>query len=374
MLDERMLAVIGTLYDAALDETLWPRALQALADYTGSQAATFWTLDSSPQPTLPLLTIFNFDPAFMREYLEGMVPEDPTVQYLVRHPNQPIVHDGLFITEREKNRLHYYDWHGRYSDTRFRMVGQTHPAGGIQAGVALHRTRQAGRYEPQDLERFAFLYKHLARALAIGFRLGSLGALQQCTASVLDSNPAAILFLNSERRIVYANRSAEALRTASDGIRLLDDRIVMARKAEQSQLDALIGCVIQGTKSINARGGLMRVVRPSGKRPYAILVTPVGGNLPALSALHPSVLIVITDPDAVSLLPNDRLRSAFLLTDAEAQLATLIAAGDDLRFAAAKLGIRYGTARVRLAQIFQKTDTRRQGELVRVLLATLAMP
>jgi DNA-binding CsgD family transcriptional regulator/PAS domain-containing protein len=374
LLDERLLAVIETLYDAALDEALWPRALEALTDYTRSQAATFWTLDSSPQPTLPLLTTFNFDPAFMREYLDGMVPEDPTVQYLVHHPNQPIVHDGLFITEREKDRLHYYDWHGHHSDTRFRMVGQVRPAGGVQAGVALHRTRQAGRYEPCDLERFAFVYNHLARALAISVRLGSLGALQQCTASVLDSNPAAILFLNTERQIVYANRSAEALRSASDGIRWSKDRIVIARKAEQAQLDTFVGSVVRGTQSIAARGGLMRVTRPSGKRPYAVLVTPVGGSLPALSELRPSVLIVITDPDAIALLPKDRLRGAFLLTDAEAQLAALIAAGDDLRCAAAKLGIQYGTARVRLAQIFQKTDTRRQGELVRVLLTTLAMP
>jgi DNA-binding CsgD family transcriptional regulator/PAS domain-containing protein len=374
LLDERLLTVIEMLYDAALDETLWPRALRALTDYTGSQAATLWTLDSAPQPTLPLLTIFNFDPAFMREYLDGMVPEDPTVQYLVRHPNEPIVHDGLFITEREKDRLSYYDWHGRHSDTRFRMVGQTHPAGGVQAGVALHRTRQAGRYEPRDLERFEFVYSHLARALAIGVRLGSLGALQQCTGSVLDSNPAAILFLNAERRIVYANRSGEALRSASDGIRLLNERILIARPAEQAKLDALIGSVVRGTKSVTARGGLMRIARPSGKRPYAVLVTPVGGNFPALSSLRPSVLIVITDPDAILPLPKDRLRNAFLLTDAEAQLAALIAAGDDLRFAASKLGIQYGTARVRLAQIFQKTDTRRQGELVRVLLTTLAMP
>lgn len=374
MLDQRMFAVIDTLYDAALDETLWPRALQALTEYTGSQAGTFWTLDSSPQPTLPLLTTFNFDVAFTREYLNGMVPEDPTVQYLVRHPARAIVHDGMFITEREKDRLYYYDWHGRRSDTRFRMVGQTRPASGVQSGVALHRTRRAGRYEPRDVERFAFIYHHLARALAIGVRLGSLGALQQCTSSVLDSNPAAILFLNAERRVVYANRSAEALRSASDGIRISSDRIRVAHRAEQAKLDSFIGGVAGGTKSMLARGGLMRVARPSGKRPYAVLVAPAAGNFPALSALHPSAMIVITDPDSVSPLPKDRLRSAFQLTDAEAELAALIAAGDDLRGAATKLGIQYGTARVRLAQIFQKTYTRRQGELVRLLLTTLAMP
>ncbi len=42
--------VVEALYDAALDEELWPRALKALADYTGSCAATLWILDGSAAP------------------------------------------------------------------------------------------------------------------------------------------------------------------------------------------------------------------------------------------------------------------------------------------------------------------------------------
>jgi DNA-binding CsgD family transcriptional regulator len=48
-----------------------------------------------------------------------------------------------------------------------------------------------------------------------------------------------------------------------------------------------------------------------------------------------------------------------------------LAAGDDLRTAAANLGITYGTARVRLANVFNKTDTRRQGELIGLLLTAV---
>jgi hypothetical protein len=34
------------------------------------------------------------------------------------------------------------------------------------------------------------------------------------------------------------------------------------------------------------------------------------------------------------------------------------------------MGITYGTARARLAEIFQKTETRRQGQLITLLLTT----
>src|SRR5882762_2123411 len=268
-IDERVHAVIRSLYDAAMDETRWPAALKELTDLTGSQGASFWVLDGSDQPRLPTFTTVNFDPKFIEKYLDDMVPLDPTVQYLVRHPNQPIVHDGLIITEREKDRHAYYDWQGQHSDIRFRMVGQVRSAPGVQAGVALHRTRRVGRYESDDLERFSVLYGHLEKALTIGFRLGAMGVLQQCTAELLDRNPAAILLLDEHKRIVYANRSAEALRSNGDGIKLSADGIVALRKPDHDRLQGLIARVLSAVTSPGVcPGGVMRVLRPSGKRPY----------------------------------------------------------------------------------------------------------
>jgi len=133
-LDERVLAVIQVLYDAALDETVWPKALQELVGLTRSQGAGFWTLDSSEQPRLPIFTTFNFDDRFISAYLENMVPLDPTVQYLVHHPNEPIVHDGIVITERDKDIHPYYAWQRRQSDIR--MVGQARPAPGGRSAAS----------------------------------------------------------------------------------------------------------------------------------------------------------------------------------------------------------------------------------------------
>jgi DNA-binding CsgD family transcriptional regulator len=372
-LDERMLAVIEGLYDAALDETLWPGALGALTEYTGSQAATFWTLDGSEQPRLPILENYNFDPAFVSEYLDTMVPRDPTVQYLVQHPDQGIIHDGLVITEREKDRHHYYDWHGRHSDTRFRMVGQARPAPEVQAGVTLHRTHEAGRYETGDLQRFGFIYGHLRRALAIGFRVGSLAAANQASADVLDSNPAAIVLLNEQRRAYFFNRAAETMRNANDGLQLSSVGVRLSRREDQARLDDLISGVLSGIAPADTAGGFLRARRPSGKRPYAIVVASLRRLRPLLAGALPAVCILITDPEAKAPLAAARLRNAFGLTGAEAKLAVALGSGEGLRAAALKLGITYGTARTCLGEIFQKTQTRRQAELVSVLLTTLAM-
>ena len=366
--DKRIPLAIQALYDAALDETQWTAALEALTAATGSQAATFWVLDSSAQPRLPTLSCLNFDPAFIAEYQNlGMVPLDPTVQYLVAHPHTPIVHDGLVITEREKDRHLYYDWHGRHSDTRYRMVGQCIPASKVQAGVALHRTRRVGRFEAGDIDQFAELHEHLRRALAIAYRLGTLGTLRQCTVNLLDQHATAIVLLDERRAVAYSNRVADAISAQNDGVTLTRRGLQISNAADHARLQGLIGGAMPQRMGTPV-GGVMRAERPSGKQAFGIFVAPISRDYPALTTFRPVVCVMVTDPEHRRVTTASRLRLLFGLTEAEARLANALAAGDDLRAAAVNVRISYGTARKRLIEIFQKTNTHRQTELVALLL------
>jgi DNA-binding CsgD family transcriptional regulator len=69
--------------------------------------------------------------------------------------------------------------------------------------------------------------------------------------------------------------------------------------------------------------------------------------------------------------PIDLLRCHFGLTPAEARLALHLVAGETLRSAEVKLSISYETARTHLKNIFDKTGTCRQAELLVVILTAL---
>ena len=56
-------------------------------------------------------------------------------------------------------------------------------------------------------------------------------------------------------------------------------------------------------------------------------------------------------------------------SEREAALACRLAQGAGLRDCAGELGISYGTARVHLRNIFEKTGVRNQGELQRLVRA-----
>jgi DNA-binding CsgD family transcriptional regulator len=362
-----MLAVIAACYDAALDETLWPTALKQLADFTGSQAASFWVLDGSETPRLPTFLSINFDETAIKEYLEHTSAIDPTVQYLVTHPNEAIVHDGLVISEREKDEHPYYDWHNRNIETRFRMIGQARLGPSVQAGVALHRTSRAGRYERDDVEKFEVLHRHLERALAIAVRIGSLAAIERFTEEWLNRNDAAVVLLDDRRNILFGNLAARSLDLKRDGLRLTSDGIALSNKQEHNRLQSLIA---QALTQADFSGGNMSARRPSGRQPFAISVSPVSRAYPAVALNRPAACVIITGPEDRPPLSTQRLRAIFSLTAAEARLAILLANGEDLRGSAEQLRITYGTARARLAQIFQKTETRRQADLVRLLLTS----
>jgi len=282
---ERTLDVIKGFYDAAMDESLWPAALKDLTDLIDSQAASFWVLDGSSAPSLPTFICINFDMECIKEYLDHTAAIDPTVQYLIAHPHQPIVHDGLVISERDKNKHPYYDWHERCIDTRFRMVGQTRLAQNVQAGVALHRTAKAGRYEPRDIDRFALLHGHLERALAIAFRLGSLGAMQQLSTEWLDRNPAAVLFLDDRKHVVFSNRAANELESSRDGVRLGPGGITLMHRRDNDILQDLIDQALSPITSPGAPGGgAMRAIRPATWPPRTRAGNCVPGGLAGRNA------------------------------------------------------------------------------------------
>ena len=200
----------------------------------------------------------------------------------------------------------------------------------------------------------------------------SLLAVIETLYEFLDRSPVAIVLLDRQKRVVFANEQAATIDARADGISVCPSGMSLLRPQDNEKLQRLIARALGSEPPVRS----MRALRSSGKRAYGVLVAPASRDRdrdPARAAFRPAVCVVIADPDGARSLPVERLREAFDLTEAESRLAARLAAGEGLRSAAQSLGITYGTARARLAEIFQKTETRRQGELINLLLTTLVV-
>src|SRR5262249_14670180 len=116
-------------------------------------------------------------------------------------------------------------------------------------------------------------------------------------------------------------------------------------------------------------GGMLAVHRRSGRRPLSVLVAPLRGEHPFALEPLPTAILFVTDPESFVAAPRSHLRELYGLTEAEARTAEALLEADRLADVAENLGVSLATVRTLLQRAFEKTDTHRQSELVRLLLA-----
>jgi DNA-binding CsgD family transcriptional regulator len=112
----------------------------------------------------------------------------------------------------------------------------------------------------------------------------------------------------------------------------------------------------------------------SGRRPLSVLVAPLRGEHPFVLEPVATAILFVTDPDRVVSAPRSHLRELYGLTEGEARTAEALLEADRLADVAQKLGVSLATVRTLLQRVFEKTDTHRQSELVRLMLAHGSSP
>ncbi len=107
-------------------------------------------------------------------------------------------------------------------------------------------------------------------------------------------------------------------------------------------------------------------MRPSGKRPYTLLASPIHTRL---SIGHSTrVLVLITDTDREIPQAADTLRAIYSLSRSEAALAIALCEGHTLKEIAFARSVSINTIHTQLASVQRKVGANRQTEIVSVLL------
>ena len=118
----------------------------------------------------------------------------------------------------------------------------------------------------------------------------------------------------------------------------------------------------------------MTVSRPSGKRSLHLLVAPLRISNRFAPRGAAGAAIFISDPELQRPASDDLLRQFYGLTRAEARLALVLVGGVTFQEATQSLGITANTGRGYLKNIFSKTETHTQAQLVRLVLAIPDVP
>jgi len=375
--EKRSLPLIERIYQAALEPPSWTTFTEEFGEAVGNAAVGFAlqfpataTLDASVAMYSTGFTpeIRELREVFVEHARRGFPWEEArSKHFLGRFGLASEVFPDAKVAETD----FYRDWMQPQGLAPVAPMGHTIAMEGGRpiASVALFRRDPGGPFRPRDLVLGDLLVPHLAQAYRIHAQVRESRALSEA----LDRLPTGVLLLDAKRQPVLANRSARYLLGLDDGLGLVEHGPRAASPAE----DALLRRMIDEAISVTSTGkvpesNVMSVSRPSARRPFPLMVGPLLSSV-ADSALHDAVVVLfVTDLDAPALERGEVLRALYRLTHAEIELVELLCDGCTLEEAALRRGVTMNTARSQLKQIFVKTSTSRQSELVRLVLAGVA--
>jgi DNA-binding CsgD family transcriptional regulator/PAS domain-containing protein len=357
-------SLIAVIYEAGMDFSLWPYALGRIASAFGAPSAQWIRQGETPFDWLAFASAI--DPEYQKKYIDYYHGVNPIWQRVPSTPAGTIQTDTMVIPRAELRRTEFFN--------DFLVPQQI--GGLLNAVVLLEEGRQTivtvqgGRqFEPSDVELYKLLTPHLQRAVQINIELARARLSQIASVAALNHLEQGILFVDLNANVKFANKAAENF-FASRDLRLNKGQLEASSAAETATLHAVIAkCADTGIK--NRRSDFVSLRREAGRSPLSLLIAPLPTGIPVSPIVpQPVAVIFVNDPDKNNKPTVVQLREKFGMTPAEASFTVEILNGDGIQAAADRLSISRATARTHLSRIFDKTGTRRQAELVRVLLST----
>lgn len=189
--------------------------------------------------------------------------------------------------------------------------------------------------------------------------------LLESATAVLNRLPLGVILVTEQSQVLFFNDKAKRFLDRQDGLVLDSKNICRAIvPSENKQLGQLLANTLSpSSDKQNESDFAMTVTRENSDAPLTILLAPIGTGIAGKGAV-----IFVSDPIEPVELSIDTICRLYTLTPAEGRLALGLTNGSKLDDLATEWGVSMHTVRSQLRQIFRKTDTSRQSELVKLIL------
>jgi DNA-binding CsgD family transcriptional regulator len=366
------LELIGLIYDAAVDSARWQAFAESLSSFLGGAAVSLAMRAQGHGPPLDISRVgldVAYSPILIKHLGLGLpwielIDFDEARERFVR------VSDHFLAEDLEKSDFYVEFMKPQGLACEAPIIHMVSVDSGLLgSGVVIFRAEGGPEIGDSDLATLDLLVPHFARAVGLHAKLRRREHTQIALSEVIDRMPTGVILLNADRQPVLMNRLAHSLIEANDGLKMTPE----GPRAESAHDNARIRALVDSAAHPDplnplAGGGIIAIERPSGRRPYPFMVTSLVQNSPESTRGDAICIIFVSDPEWRQITTIDMLKTLYGLTNAEAELVQLLMQGHSLESTAEHRGVTMNTARSQLKQVFAKTETNRQGELLRLLL------
>ena len=364
---EQVLDLVGTIYDVALSADRWEPMLQRMAELFGGTATVFFVRDRLAAETV-FFRYWGLSEAFLSESVKLFTSVDVGLDTPLSLPPGSVTTEETFPPPDQPRSPILSDFLRRWDVERY-VGGDVFRDARRFGVVAVLAPQRRPAFGPTEIDLLKTLIPHLRRAVELRSHLDEKDASRSVAQGVIEGMITGVVLLDASGHVLAANATARRIADLRDGLLLSRERLRATSNSEDDLLQKAIREAIAISEQRDGCGGAaITVRRPSGARPYAILVSP-GASVASQSAFRiASAVVLIGDSDAGLAASEELAMQLYGLTPTEARLACSVASGESLESYASARGINVSTARWTMKQALAKTGARRQADLVRILL------
>jgi DNA-binding CsgD family transcriptional regulator len=364
--------LIGDIYDAALAPALWPRVLEQSCSFVGGYAANILWHDVATERSA-LFQEFNVDPHYHHLYMEKYAAMNPLFPASTFLEPGLIYSIGDIVPMPEFVETDFYkEWVAPQGivDALGTNLDRTLTSSAL---FVVMRSVQQGLVDDEMRRRMLLIVPHVRRAAAIGQLIGEHTAKMDALADTLGKLAAGVFMVDADGRIGYANAAGLAMLDQGD--------VVRAQQATLAAVDPEAGQVLRDVIAAAAAGGAVGIrgiaVPLGGSRQERWLahVLPLtsGARKQATASYSVAAAVFVRKITLALPSPLELLAKVYRLTGSEVRVLQGVVDVGNVPAIAKVLGISQATAKTHLRNVFQKTGTNRQSELVK-LVAGAATP
>jgi DNA-binding NarL/FixJ family response regulator len=359
--------VIADIYDAAIEPALWDHTLQRICNFVGGYAAVLFWHDAATQ-NAEALHLFNDNPHYTKLYFEKYLPMDPFfpassfVEVGVIHGSNEIVPQA----ELEQTRF-YKEWIKPQGIAD--AIAVNLEKGVTRSSFLVVRTDAAyGLADEPMYGRMAALIPHLQRAVTIGRLFDQGKAKEQTLTKTLDRVEATVFLVAADGAITFANDPAKQMLDEAVLVCLRDGALHAVSADTDRMLGDIISSAAKGDASVGSRGVAVPLTASSEERWFAhVLPLTSGKRRQAGQANHAVAAIFIRQAAPNAPPPLEAIARRYDLLPSEVRVLSAVTTVQGVRELADFLGLSQATVKTHLHNLFRKTGTRRQGELVKLV-------
>jgi len=358
--------IVNALYRGACEPSELKQALESLRRLFGGAAAVLGEVEFGRPGISEPLTVGVLDEGQLHRY-PSFATFDPLLSATLLAPAGSVNRSARLLSPEERRRNPFIHEFLRPIGVIDAISSRESLGGGRSGIISILQGIGCPPFDDEDAARLIRMTPHLGRVYQIR-RLFRLSRQRDAfLGSIVDRSSAGIIALRADGSTLFVNRTAQLMGEASDGIALgRTGQLITADRNAAKRLAALRADVAQG-----GPGGVVRIARPSGQRPYVVLVSrlPPGDGL--VPGERPGVLIAIHDPARMTVPTEQRIAELLQLPPATTKLVCSILQGEELKHYAERASISMNTVRFHLKVAFERTGARTQAELIRIGLQAL---